>query len=242
MSQQWLRLYAETPDDAKLKLLAFEDRWHFIALLCLKAQGLLDDTRPELLDRAVAAKLGLSLRDADEVRRRLAEVDLIGDQWQPLGWDKRQYKSDSSTTRVREWRAAKSPPIPPSEELRTETDTDTELKRCKQRSSNVSETLHLHSTLPTDTWAEWIAHRKSQRMTCSPSALKRQLKLLEQYDTETQRQILDTSMQAGWQGLFPPKGSGRPRPTRYEELMAQAQAPVHELPTPITQFLIGSKA
>ncbi|EXU79084.1 hypothetical protein AX13_08315 [Comamonas aquatica DA1877] len=44
MSKQlpWFRVYTRMVDDDKLKLLAFEDRWHFVALLCLKGEGLLD--------------------------------------------------------------------------------------------------------------------------------------------------------------------------------------------------------
>ena len=38
----WFRTYTRMVDDDKLKLLAFEDRWHFVALLCLKGEGLLD--------------------------------------------------------------------------------------------------------------------------------------------------------------------------------------------------------
>jgi hypothetical protein len=43
----------------------------------------------------------------------------------------------------------------------------------------------------------------------SPRALKPQLKLLAKFDTDTQREIIETSMQAGWQGLFAPKGKPR---------------------------------
>jgi hypothetical protein len=39
----------------------------------------------------------------------------------------------------------------------------------------------------------------------SPRALKKQLKLLSEYDTESQRKIIDTSINAGWEGLFPLK-------------------------------------
>jgi len=72
----WFRMWSEAVDDEKLRLLAFEDRWHFIALLCVKAQGLLDDPG-ELMLRKVAVKLGLQLRELDEVARRLAEVGLV---------------------------------------------------------------------------------------------------------------------------------------------------------------------
>ena len=93
----WFRMYSEAVDDDKLRLLAFEDRWHFVAILCCKTQGVLD-CHPETLERRVAVKLGLQLRDADEVKRRLMEVDLIDDNWQPVNWDKRQPTSDGDPT------------------------------------------------------------------------------------------------------------------------------------------------
>ena len=93
----WFRMYGEAVDDDKLRLLAFEDRWHFVAILCCKAQGVLD-AHPETLDRRVAVKLGLQLRDADEVKRRLMEVGLVDSDWQPISWEKRQPSSDHDPT------------------------------------------------------------------------------------------------------------------------------------------------
>ena len=102
----WFRLYSEAIDDEKLRLLAFEDRWHFVALLCCKSKGLLDsDDSHDLKIRKIALKLGLDRQALDEVGRRLAEVGLIDrETLQPLAWDERQYQSDASTDRVRKFR------------------------------------------------------------------------------------------------------------------------------------------
>ena len=143
------------------------------------------------------------------------EVGLVGKDWQPTNWAKRQFESDTSTARVQKYRASKSEE---KEEI-SDTDTDTE----RNVTCNVSETFH--ETLPHDTWAEWIERRKARRWSCSKAALSRQLKLLEKFDTATQREIIDNSIQAGWQGLFPPKSNGKGRPTRYEELMQRVNPP-----------------
>lgn len=102
----WFRLYGEIIDDEKLLLLAFEDRWHYIAILACKSRGLLDkDEDPELTQRKLALKLGLARRELDEVARRLSEVGLVDRHTlQPTGWDERQFKSDSSTERVAKYR------------------------------------------------------------------------------------------------------------------------------------------
>ena len=102
----WFRLYGEIIDDEKLLLLAFEDRWHYIAMLACKSRGLLDkDEDPDLTLRKLALKLGLARRELDEVARRLSEVGLVDRATlQPTGWDERQFRSDSSTDRVAKYR------------------------------------------------------------------------------------------------------------------------------------------
>lgn len=123
----WFRAYTEMVDDEKLRLLAFEDRWHFVALLCLKGQGVLDES-DALLFRKVAVKLGVDMRTLEEVARRLAEVGLIDEKTlQPLAWDDRQYKSDSSAERTRAYRERMkrhSDVTVTAQETDTETDTD----------------------------------------------------------------------------------------------------------------------
>jgi hypothetical protein len=100
----WFRMYHEALDDEKLRLLACEDRWHFVALLCCKAKGILDDGG-SLLRRKVAVKLGLSTNELDEVARRLSEVGLINySTLQPIAWDDRQMQSDSSADRTKAYR------------------------------------------------------------------------------------------------------------------------------------------
>lgn len=81
MKMPWFRAYTKMVDDEKLRLLAFEDRWHFVAILCLKGAGVLDENDP-LLMRKVAVKLGLDLRALDEAVRAIC--------WWPKGWRRRK--------------------------------------------------------------------------------------------------------------------------------------------------------
>lgn len=132
MNLPWFRMYTEAVDDPKLRLLAFEDRWHFIAILCCKGQGIID-TNPELLDRMLAVKLGVQGRELDEIKRRLMEVGLVDDCWQPTAWGKRQFVSDQDPTnaeRQKRYRnALRNVTVTP-----TDTDTDTEQNRTETTS------------------------------------------------------------------------------------------------------------
>lgn len=104
---QWFRLYSRMVDDDKLRLLAFEDRWHFVALCCLKSDGLLDEPCDDLRSRRIAVKLGVQLRELEEIGRRLREVGLVDETLSPLAWDDLQFRSDNSTDRVRAYRKRK---------------------------------------------------------------------------------------------------------------------------------------
>lgn len=134
----WFRMYSDAVNDEKLRLLAFEDRWHFVALLCCKSKGVLDDSNGDMLMRKTAVLLGLSTRELSEVARRLSEVGLINfDTLQPLKWDDRQFRSDSSTERVTAYRSR--------------------IKNVAKRDCNVSETTQ---DTDTDTDTEKTSHKE----------------------------------------------------------------------------------
>lgn len=94
-------------------------------------------------------------------------------------------------------------------------DTDTDTDKNKR---DASASVVLHETLPRDAWEEWLAHRREKRWSMGPRALKTQLKLLARYDTATQREMIDTSINAGWEGIFAPKTS-RSKPAEKSEWM-----------------------
>lgn len=108
MSLPWFRMYSEWASDPVVQSLAFEDQRHHAVLLCLKCNGTLDrDIADAQRERIIVRGLGLDPATAAEVKSRLLEVGLIDSDWQPNGWDKRQFTSDISTNRVRKYRGNK---------------------------------------------------------------------------------------------------------------------------------------
>lgn len=101
---KWLKLYVDIAQNPRIKLLAFEDRWHYISLLCAKAEGYLDE-RPELRDRMVSVHLGLTPTEIENVKDRLMDVGLIGAEWQIFNWDEKQSKDATGAARKRRQRA-----------------------------------------------------------------------------------------------------------------------------------------
>ena len=112
MSLPWFRVYSNIVDNDKVRLVSFDDRWFFIAILACKQQGILDADQPhDLKMRRVAVKLGVTVRELEEIGKRLGEVDLVDPQTlNPSGWDERQYPSDTDPTaaeRARRYRERK---------------------------------------------------------------------------------------------------------------------------------------
>lgn len=70
----------------------------------------------------------------------------------------------------------------------------------------------LHESLPRTDWDEWLEFRRKRRWPVDTTTLRKQLNVLVTFDTETQRQIIAKSINAGWQGIFPPKGRAATKP------------------------------
>ena len=141
-SIHWFRLFASLIDNEAIRLLAFEDRWHYVALHCLKALGVLDaGDEPTMLRRKVAVKLGLQLRELEAAAARIAELGLIdAETFQPVDWNSQQFPSvtdPTAATRMRRFREKNKPKkqtvTEVTDELRvtpvtvTATDTDTDI-------------------------------------------------------------------------------------------------------------------
>lgn len=187
-SLSWFRLYSEAVDDSKLRLLAFEDRWHFVALLCCKAKGLLDGEDADLRTRKVCVTLGLDERELGEVSRRLAAVGLIErETYQPLAWDFRQFRSDHDPTaanRQKKWRENKrlntvtdmsrvtlrtsNGRVTASE---TETETETEQKQRQTRAKTKTRAPSAPCDVSPQVWTDWNALRKAKRAAVTDTAV-----------------------------------------------------------------------
>lgn len=160
----WFRMYSDAVDNEKLRLLAYEDRWHYIAILCCKGQGILDEPG-NLMRRKIAVKLGVQVRELEEIARRLSEVDLVDPETlQPTGWSDKQFISDCDPTaadrkrRERE-RKKKSSGLDASrvtsrvtitDVTRTDTDTETDTETDRDRDAGAKSTQEAQAPSPDD--------------------------------------------------------------------------------------------
>jgi hypothetical protein len=125
---RWFRLYDELLDDPKVQMLSPGDFKGWVNLLCLASRndGKLPDTSSIAFalretEDAVSTLLG-RLLNGGLIERRSGGTD--GAHYAPYKWDERQYKSDTSTDRVKRFRKRCKTADETAPETEAETDTE----------------------------------------------------------------------------------------------------------------------
>ena len=109
MAQEWLRLYREVIHDPKLRKASAEVRWLWISLLCLADDdGLVrmaEGTAYKPDDLADIARIPIeSVVEGMQLFSGLKMIEEVSSAVVIEKWARRQFKSDSSTERVRNFR------------------------------------------------------------------------------------------------------------------------------------------
>jgi hypothetical protein len=99
MAMPWFRVHSKIQDNSDIQLLPENMRWRFISLLCSRCKT------SDLSDEVIAFQWRLPPSDVQETKALFIAKGFIDDNWKVLGWDKWQYASDSSSDRVRKFRA-----------------------------------------------------------------------------------------------------------------------------------------
>ena len=124
---RWFRLYDEILNDPKVQKLSGETFKLWINLLCIASKhgGVL----PSLDDLSFELRLP-TLVCKTEIDTLKAAGLIDGDKkLKPHGWDKRQYKSDTSTERVKRFRERYSNATETVNETGPDTDTETDTEK-----------------------------------------------------------------------------------------------------------------
>lgn len=125
---RWFRFYADAIRNPKVAMLSDRDFRLWVKLLAVAAEN--EGTIPseEALKHVLNARLDHLLTGV----KRLISVGLIDSlegHYEPHNWSKFQYKSDTSTDRVKKHRQERNVSVTPPEQNRTEADTETEEER-----------------------------------------------------------------------------------------------------------------
>jgi hypothetical protein len=113
---KWFKLYPEIANHPRLRILSFEDRWHYISVMCAKADGTLDQANAKLRDQMLSVHLGLTPVEMAQVKERLMDVELIAEDWDIINWEDKQSSDATGAARKRRQRAREK--LVKEEELR----------------------------------------------------------------------------------------------------------------------------
>jgi predicted transcriptional regulator len=135
MSGRWFRMYDELLDDPKVQKLPAEDFRGWVNLLCLASKN--EGRLPSITDIAFALRVTEDavstllerLRSGGLIARRSGGTNGAYDA--PYKWEERQYKSDTSTQRVKRFRQRSKTVT----ETPSEPDTESEEEKKKRRST-----------------------------------------------------------------------------------------------------------
>lgn len=112
---QWFRMWHDTIDDEKLLTLTFEQRWLWLVLLTLASRSpdrgilLSSENLPysvEGIARKAHLKPNLVAKSLEKFSSDAYRMVRLRDDgaWEVINWGKRQFSSDRSTSRVRQYR------------------------------------------------------------------------------------------------------------------------------------------
>jgi hypothetical protein len=103
MANPWFRMYSEFAHDPKVQMLSEAMQRRYLMLMCLRCSN----TLVTLHETEIAFHLRISDEQLAETKVLFIRKGFIDEHWNVLNWDKRQFVSDTSATRVAKHRAKK---------------------------------------------------------------------------------------------------------------------------------------
>lgn len=123
MANAWFRMYSEFATDPKVQMLSEVNQRRYVMLLCMRCSN----DNVTLHDEEVAFQLRVTDEEWMVTKATLMSKGMIDEDAKPCAWDKRQYISDSSTSRVAAYRERLKQKGNVTETKSNALDTDTDL-------------------------------------------------------------------------------------------------------------------
>lgn len=205
MQYKWFRLYSEFASDPKVQSMSEVMQRRLIMIFCLQSNGDL----PKLSHEEIAFQLRIDDETLHETFQLFQAKGFIDKNHKITNWDKRQYKSDTSTERVKRHRRKS---INNNDETQVkrfrnvtvtppETETETETKKKQNKKELV---LPEGITLPSNLNL-FIQFRKEIRKPITQTQIAGLIEDAHKLAMEsncTPEEILQQSINKGWQGIF----------------------------------------
>jgi hypothetical protein len=124
---QWFRMYAEFATDPKVQSMDETLQRRFTMFLCLHCSGEFE----QLSDEELSCALRISADELTRTKEIFKSKGFLNSEGKIRNWNKRQYKSDDVSARVKKHREEKKKQLGNVSVTPSESDTDTESERNK---------------------------------------------------------------------------------------------------------------
>lgn len=103
MANPWFRMYSEFSHDPKVQMLSEVMQRRYVMLMCMRCSNV----TVTLHETEIAFHLRIDADQLAATKDIFIAKGFINDKWDLLNWDKRQFVSDTSASRVAKHRASK---------------------------------------------------------------------------------------------------------------------------------------
>lgn len=232
MSNQWLRLWHDMPNDPKWRTIARVSKQPVSAVIAVYVHVLVAASNaPErgrtqsLNSEDIASAIDVETPQVEAILSAMQGRVLDGDK--VAGWDKRQpQREDGSAERAKAWREGKknAGERTPNAEKRPDTDTDTDKREDQKRKQppaapvarvETSKVPDAPDWVQPEAWSGFVAMRKRERHPLTPRAAALVIAELERLRAagDDPSAVLDQSTRNGWRDVYAikPNNTGSPR-------------------------------
>lgn len=227
MSNPWFRMYGEFANDPKVQMLSEADQRRLVMMFCARSSNCNEtlhetpnETHVTFSDDSIAFQLRISLEEWLRTKALFVQRGFLNEQNVLLNWNKRQYRSDSSTARVRAHRNSVKQQVEQTgnaDETKrnvtvTPPDTDTDTDKRKEKAVAKGEKAFvLPDWISQDVWKGFAEMRKQIKKPLSPLAsalIVTELIKLKSSGADPNA-IIEQSTRNSWQDVFPLRNKGQ---------------------------------
>jgi hypothetical protein len=215
----WFRLYEEFATDPKVQMMSECMQRRLIMLMCFTCKnGNVSETFHETeYETSLAFYMRISIEELNDTKTVFLARRFVDEQWSLRAWNKRQYVSDSSTARVRDFRARQKGNVTFHETSAKRSSNAPEQNRTEQKKDQkqkqppavavADEKPVLPDWVNVEAWDGFAAMRRRERHPLTARASKLVLtKLAAMRDAnQDPTAVLDQSTRNGWRDVFPVK-------------------------------------
>ncbi|MDE2473295.1 MAG: hypothetical protein KGL35_32460 [Bradyrhizobium sp.] len=227
----WFRLYAEFATDPKVQMLSEAMQRRLVMLFCFRCQmGNVAETFHETeVETGLAFYMRISEAELAETKAVFLARGFIDDAWDVKNWNQRQYTSDSSTARVRDFRKRHKGDAKPRETFQKRFRNAPEQNRTEQIQNREEQKQEQPPAAPVarvetskipdapdwvqpEAWGGFVAMRKRERHPLTPRAAALVIAELERLRAagDDPNAVLDQSTRNGWRDVYAIKPNGTP--------------------------------